>query len=246
MNDLFEKLSQSKKYRGVCPDTLRRVIADCMPKYKKEKDAEAAVREHLHGITAAFMTEAEVKKARNAAEAGDFAALLSCHASTRERLPVDAADALYAHIFAITGVPETLLDLACGLNPAYLKWKYPQIQVVGTDISGQCVSLLQTLGVDARCADLLCGVPEERYDAALLFKILPLLDRQRAGAAMEILEAVNAKYVVVSFPTRSLSGRNVGMEANYGAWMAAHLPEKFAVRDSFATDNELYFILEEK
>lgn len=246
MNDLFEKLSQSKKYRGVCPDTLRRVIAECLPKYKKEKDAEAAVREHLHGITAAFMTESEAGRAQAAAESRDYEALLACHASTRERLPIEETDAVYARAFALTGVPETLLDLACGLNPAYLKWKYPNIRVTGTDISGSCVELLRALDIDARHADLLCGVPEGRFDVALLFKILPLLDRQKSGAAIGILDAVNAKFIVVSFPTRSLSGRNVGMEANYGAWMAAHLPEKRAIADSFATGNELYFILEEK
>lgn len=246
MNDLTEKLLQSKKYGGVCPDTVRRVISDCTAKYKKEKDIEKAVREHLHGVTSAFMTESECRRARAAAEAADFETLLACHASTRERMPVASADALYDRIFSVTGVPESLLDLACGLNPAYLKWRYPQIHVVGTDISGDCVRILQTLGIDARLADLLCGIPSERFDLALLFKILPLLERQKKGAADEILRSVNAAYIVVSFPTKTLSGRDVGMAAHYGAWMAEHLPESRSVTDSFELENELYFVLEEK
>lgn len=247
MNELFEKLAASKKYRGVCPDTIRRVIAECAPKYRREKDVEAAVREHLHGITSAFMTETEFKRAQAAAESGDLEALLNCHASTRERMPIAETDALYARIFEFSGVPETLLDLACGLNPAYLRGRYPEMRVTGADISGQCVEILRRLGIQAVSADLLCegAVPAERFDTALLFKVLPLLERQRKGAADAVLRAVNARFLVVSFPTRSLSGRNVGMEANYGQWMEAHIPANRAVAGRFATGNELFYILKE-
>ena len=246
MNDLIEKLLSSKKYRDVCPDTVRRIVAECAPKYKREKDVEAAARERLHGVTAAFMTEAEYRRALRLAEDKDFEALLACHASTRERMPIAAMDALYARIFEITGVPETLADLACGLNPAYLHWKYPQTRVTAADVSGQCVRILQGLGVDARLSDLLCAAPDGRFDAALLFKVLPLLERQKAGAADDVLRGVNAESVVVSFPTRSLSGRNVGMEENYSRWMDAHIPENRTVTGRFTTENELFYILKEK
>lgn len=245
MNDLCEKLLSSKKYRDVCPDTICRIVAECVPKYKREKDVEAAARERLHGITAAFMTDAEYRRALRLAEEHDFEALLACHASTRERLPIAVMDALYEKIFAVTGVPETLADLACGLNPAYLRWKYPQIRVTGADVSGQCVRILQSLDVDAHLSDLLCAVPDGRFDAALLFKVLPLLERQKTGAADDVLQSVNAKSVVVSFPTRSLSGRNVGMEENYSRWMDAHIPENRTVAGRFTTENELFYILKE-
>lgn len=250
-NELFEKLSQSKKYRDVCPDTIRRVIAECEGRYKKAKDMDKAVREKLHGITSAFMNEQEYKKAQ--AFAGEFCpanleSLLSCHASTRERLPLAAMDTLYTRIFEVTGEPETLLDLACGINPVYFLSKFPQMQVNGVDISGQSVNIITICGGRALHGDLLCegAVPPERYDVALLFKILPLLDRQKEGSAMAVLNAVNAKYIVVSFPTRTLGGRNVGMEENYSRWMEAHMPENREVASRFTTDNELFYILKEK
>jgi len=250
-NELFEKLSTNKKYRDVCPDTIRRVIAECEGRYKKAKDMDKAVREKLHGITSAFMNEQEYKKAL--ALAGEFCPekleeLLACHASTRERLPLAAMDALYERIFEVTGVPETLLDLACGINPVYFLGKYPEVQVTGADISGQSVNIITRCGGRALHNDLLCVdlIPSERYDVVLLFKILPLLDRQRSGAAMDVLSAVNAKYIVTSFPTRTLGGRNVGMEENYSAWMEAHLPERYETAHRFTTENELYYILKEK
>nr|AMP53145.1 ArmA_Rmt [uncultured bacterium] len=250
-NELFEKLSVNKKYRDVCPDTIRRVIAECEGRYKKAKDMDKAVREKLHGITSAFMSEHEYKKAR--VLAGEFSpenleSLLACHASTRERLPLAAMDALYGRIFELTGVPAALLDLACGINPVYFLARYPLMQVTGADISGQSINIITRCGGRALHNDLLCtdSIPAERYDVALLFKILPLLDRQQEGSAMEVLNAVNAKFIVVSFPTRTLGGRNVGMEDNYSAWMDAHLPENREIAARFTTDNELFYILKEK
>ena len=78
---------------------------------------------------------------------------------------------------------------------------------------------------------------------ALLFKLLPLLERQRTGSAMDVMNAVDAGWLVVSFPTRTLGGRNVGMAAQYSDWMAGHIPPGRAVAGRFGTGNELFFIL---
>lgn len=244
---LFEKLSSNKKYSDVCPDTIRRVIAECDGRYKKAKDMEKAVREKLHGITSAF-NELDGDDRRAAAELdiNDDAALtdiLKRHASTRERLPLSAMDALYAKIFEVTGKPNRILDLACGLNPVYLLHRF-DCDVVGVDISKSCVSLIP----DGVWGDLLCenAIPQERFHIALLFKILPLLERQKSGSAMNVMNRIDAEYLVVSFPTRTLGGRNVGMEDNYTAWMETHMPENRTVAARFTTDNELYYVLKEK
>lgn len=261
MNELFEKLSANKKYRDVCPDTIRRVITECEGRYKKARDMDKAVREKLHGITSAFMNDQEYKRAQSLAaewrqddgippygEESALEALLACHASTRERLPLSAMDTLYGRIFEVTGQPASLLDLACGINPVYFIGKYPGMQVTGADISGQSVNIIRRCGGNALHADLLCesAVPGERFNIALLFKILPLLDRQQSGSADAVLARINAEYIVVSFPTRTLGGRNVGMEANYSAWMEVHMPENRETAIRFTTDNELFYILKEK
>ena len=117
-NDLFDKLSSNKKYSDVCPDTIRRVISECEGRYKKSKDMEKAVREKLHGITSAFNElGGDVQRAVAELDTNDDAALteiLKRHASTRERLPLSAMDALYAKIFETTGRPASILDLEIG------------------------------------------------------------------------------------------------------------------------------------
>ena len=253
-NELFEKLASNKKYSDVCPDTIRRVISECEGRYKKAKDMEKAVREKLHGVTSAFNElGGDLSNEVMQLGAGDdeaLAALLRRHASTRERLPLSAMDAMYARIFETTGKPASILDLACGLNPVYLIKRFG-CHVTGVDISKSCVELIGPASQDASrgiWGDLLCegSIPADRFHIALMFKILPLLERQKAGSAMQIMQAVNAEYLVVSFPTRTLGGRNVGMADNYARWMQDHLPANREIAATFETENELFYILKEK
>ena len=258
-NDYLEKLLASKNYRDVCPDTIRRVWDECQRRYKKPKDADKAAREALHGITGAFLTPAEAASCAycmhnwiiGGRTDAQLTNILNKHASTRERLPLEEMDALYDRIFGFAGKTDRILDLACGINPLYLGAR--NHKATGVDISGAAVSLINAFGetygipVKAVCADLLCdgAIPRERFDLALLFKVLPLLERQRAGAATAVMDAINAETLAVSFPTRTLGGRNVGMAAHYTQWMEAHLSQERTVVGMFETENELFFILKE-
>ena len=261
MNEAYEtalaRLTASKKYAGVCPGTLERVLRESFERHKKPREAEKAAREKLHGITGAFMSPEEARRAAWALERwtpGDDGALaeaLDQHASTRERLPLAEMDALYDRIFAASCRPVRVLDLACGLNPAYLAAR--GFIVTGVDIQRPAVDLLNAMGgahrlpVRAVCADLLLpgSLPEGAFDLALAFKLLPLLESQKGGSALELLRAVSARYIAVSFPTRTLGGRNVGMEAHYSRWMESHVPEAREIAARFTGDGELVYILKQ-
>lgn len=254
----LDKLLKSRNYRDICPDTVRRVWEDCLRRHKKPGEAEKAAREALHGITGAFMTPGEARQLAydmhawfcNKTDAG-LERMLSRHASTRERLPVSDLDALSDRLFAVTGRPRSVLDLACGINPLYLGAR--GIPAVGVDISGAAVEAINRFHdvyhapVRGICADLLCpgSVPRERFDIALMLKLLPLLERQREGAATDAMRAVNAAWLIVSFPTRTLGGRNVGMAAHYAEWLDRHFPAGRALAGQLETGNELFFALRE-
>ena len=239
--ELLSKLASNRKYGDVHPDAIRRAIAECEDRYKKPKELEKAVREKLHGITSAFNGLDRAKPSDS------LESLLSRHASTRERLPLERMDALYARVFAVTGEPKSVLDLACGLNPLYLL-RRRSCPVTGVDVSKSCIELLSAEeNFTGRWADLLSAdaVPRERFHAALMFKILPLLERQQPGAASELMERADAEYLVISFPTRTLGGRNVGMEKHYSEWMEAHIPPNRAIAERFTDENELFYIMKE-
>ena len=255
-SDLLDKLLSSKKYRDLCPDTVRRVWAECEGRYRKAKDVDKAAREALHGITGAFMTPAEASQLAYDMQAWfvsktdlGLERMLSRHASTRERLPLSHLDETFDRVFVVTGRPRSVLDLACGINPIYLGAR--GIPTTGVDIAGSAVEAVNRfhevygMPVGAACADLLCpgSIPRNRFDVALLFKLLPLLERQRTGAAIQVMEAINAEWLVVSYPTRTMGGRNVGMADHYAAWMEGHIPPGRTVAQQIETPGELFYIL---
>lgn len=251
----LDALLSAKKLRELCPDTIRRVFLECLPKYKSLKDVDKAARTELHRITGAFVTPENLALAERLLDgwqSGDdetLAHALALHASTKERLPLADTDALYDRICDCIGRPETVLDLACGFNPIYLASR--GYDVMGLDLHGGAVRLInrwaqqKSLPARAQTADLLSenALPEEAFDLALMMKLLPILDTQQSGAARRLIDSVNARHIAVSFPTRTLGGRGVGMEAHYSQWFEALIPAQ-RIRERFTHGSELIYILE--
>ena len=246
----MSEIAISKKYRDICPDTVRRVFEAERAKYKSEKEADKAAKAHLHQITGAFMTADEMKQADKLLRAyteGDgeaFQKTLRLHSSTRERL--DGAEKLYGQILAAAGQTGKVLDLACGLNPLILGKM--GLSVRGMDISGGCVRLVNEWArvmnwdVYAECRDLLCEPDMEKADLALMMKLLPVLEQQRKGSAMALVASVPAEKVCVTFPMRTLGGRKVGMEQHYTEWFEGNLPDDFEIIERFVEADELCYV----
>lgn len=248
MQAALARLRAAKKYADICPDTLERVLAEAFARHKKPKEAEKAARETLHGITGAFMPPDERKKARALLLKGDIEGALRLHASTRERMPLNS---FYEELFRRIGRPARALDLACGLNPICLASL--EIDVMGIDISGGQAALVNewaaSVGKAARVEvrDLLSenAVPQERFDAAFAMKLLPVLESQRKGAAAGLLREIRAARLIVTFPTRTLGGRGVGMEKHYSDWFEALDAPDWAPEMRYVQNGELVYILKE-
>jgi len=226
-------VSASKKYRGVCPDTVRRIAARELAGRGSIKGAVKATKRHLHQIYGAFEHELDVEAAycslAAAWERGEeerrsaCRAVLAQHSSTRERLPI--LDRFYPALWEIAGQPRTVLDLGCGLNPLALPWMEltPGADYVALDIDCRRIAFvnrflaLAGLAPLARCQDLLAQPPAGRADVALLLKMSPSLERQAAGATLRLVAGVLAPSIVVSFAVTSLTGRRKGMEEQYGS-----------------------------
>lgn len=247
----LEALIASPKYRGVYRGAVERVYREMLRRYKP-KEAEKAARAELHRITGAFLTPGDLKKARallDEAVSGDGNALtrvLSLHASTRERLHDMAA--LYDRALPALGSPKTVLDLACGLNPLYLGSL--GLAVRGVELQTDAANLVnhwaEALDWDVRVTpgDLAEDVPLPEADATLVMKLLPLLDKQLPGGGAALLERLQSKRALVTFPTRTLSGRNVGMKEHYEASFEKNLPFAARILDKFTVPGELCYILE--
>jgi 16S rRNA (guanine(1405)-N(7))-methyltransferase len=241
----------ARKYRGICEDTVRDVIAAALPRYKRAKDAVKSARTKLHRIQAAYLGRnaigPSVEAVRSAFERGGLAEvrpicldLMRDHASTRERIPI--LDGFYEAIFAATGKPRAILDVACGVHPLGIPWMglAEGTRYLGYEIARDLVEdlnrFLAAVGMSPGVAfqDVLCAPPREECDLAFLMKMVPCLERRDKGAAPRLIAGLRARRVVVTFPVQSLSGRSKNMPENYTrlfaemmapyGWPVIHVP----------------------
>ncbi len=252
---ILAALALSRKYADLDEGLLERVVAEERARHPKEKEALKAVKDRLHQIHGAYAgdgTRALLRKAQEAGVAGQERFFLERHASTRERLPI--AEAFFSAVRAFCPAARSVLDLGCGLDPLFLPLLPESIQsYTALDISKDAAALLNLyfaekgLPEGARTADLLVRDPETKADLALLFKLLPLLERQKKGRSRELLRSLRVTYAAVSFPSRSLSGRRKGMEESYAAFLREMLPGTgWSVEEERAFPGELLYLLKRR
>src|SRR5687768_16535150 len=114
----------ARRYRYLDPHFVTRIARDVCRHARRAKDAADETKRRLHQVYGAYVQELPIERftAELDATVEDSAAqretalrLMRSHASTRERLEV--LDRFYAEVFALTGPPRRVLDLACGFGP---------------------------------------------------------------------------------------------------------------------------------
>lgn len=222
-------VKQSHKYRDTHEATIRELAAEALRRYKKPKQAIKAVRTQLHSIMAPYLGDPDYEKEAARLTAvfathehtpdqirATCADIMHAHLSNRERLPL--LDQFYRDIFAVTGPPQRLLDIACALNPLAFPWMgLPNtVEYLAYDIHEPRIHFLnhyfqlQGLPPLAILQDVALDFPREQGDVALFLKELPRFARNYPGKERPFLEALNVRWLVLSFPTISThGGRNL-------------------------------------
>jgi 16S rRNA (guanine(1405)-N(7))-methyltransferase len=226
----------SPKYRHVCPNTVRRIAAQALAREETPAQAIKSTKSRLHQVYGAYESTINYRRALDdlaTTHAAPAAFKLTCHkllglhASTQERLHI--LDHFFERIFALTGTPSAMLDLACGLNPLALPWMNlsPDAVYHAYDIDAQRVEFLNHFfhltGArgQAHLHDILCRPPDEQADVALLLKSSACLEQQEKGSTLMLIDHLNASHIVVTYPVKSLGRRPKGMVAHYAQTFAA-------------------------
>ena len=68
--------------------------------------------------------------------------------------------------------------------------------------------------------DVISSPPSQPADVALLLKTIPCLEQVEKEAGRRLLHSLNARHLLISFPRRSLGGKNKGMDVHYSARLA--------------------------
>lgn len=204
--EIVERVRRSSRYRDVDAALVERLTEEELPKSRNADDAVKRVKRRLHQAVGAFRGGlADDEPMRS-------------HVSTRERLP--HLDVFYQRIWAITGAPDSIVDLGCGLNPLALPAMglAPDARYVAIDVDERPLATVRAYLEGSghphavRTMDLVTEAPEDTADVALMLKLVTTLDRQDPDAATRLLQRLRVRHAVVSFTTRSLGGRGRGME----------------------------------
>jgi 16S rRNA (guanine(1405)-N(7))-methyltransferase len=233
VNAVVTAVLAAKRYRHLSPAFVQRIARDVCRHARRTRDAEDETKRRLHQVFGAYLQDlpverhiADLRAAKDPDALRETARrLMQAHASTRERLP--SLDTFYADVFAVTGPPARVIDLACGLGPLALPWMSLPTGATyhAYDVDARYVSLAETcldvfgIGGSAALRDVAADPPSDQADVALLLKAVPCFEQQAPGSAARVLDAVRAGFVVVSFPTKSLGGAVKGMVTTYRATM---------------------------
>ncbi|MCP5093987.1 MAG: hypothetical protein GY943_00385, partial [Chloroflexi bacterium] len=241
-------------------ETIRELAIVAMRQHKKPKAAIKAVRKRLHSIMAPYLGDPDyalVSQQLTDAFAQNNSDQINqichdalyAHLSTRERLPIMVS--FYEQIFAVTGVPHSVMDIACALNPMALPWMGlpPKVDFYAYDIHELRIDFLnhyftlQGMKPLAMLQDVAMTFPQETADVALFLKEMPRFERNYHGMGRPLLDAIQAKWLVLSYPTISThGGRN--LTNRYREFMAQLLEGKSWPVTELLFEGELVFCID--
>jgi len=259
-NEIADEILRSKKYADIDRAAVERISAETIPKYGKQKDIVKAVKKELHIIHESFFPDECHLKAGTllnsytgsgvGADKDLAARLMALHASTKERLR--QAVEIYGFISGYFGKDDDIVDLGCGFCPFALPF-YNELpkSYLAYDISSATIKLLDRyfklagLPYSAEICDAAAKTPGARGSVLLMLKLYPVLERQKQSRAFEVMQALGCATSIISFPLKSASGREKGMEAFYATRFEKGLPAGFTVvkKEKFA--NEMFYVVSE-
>ena len=259
--NITEEILNSKKYSHIERKLVERICEETIPKYRQKSDIIKAVKKELHIIHGSFLSEnchTQADKLIDAYSGHNIKAdktfalkLMALHASTRERLK--QAPEIYLYLSSFIKAEDTVIDIGCGFNPLALPF-YDTLpkSYFAFDIS---ISTIHTLTkyfalanfpYQAEIYDAVTQTPRVQTDVALLLKLFPLLERQKKGSAFSILNAISFRSAIVSFPLKSASGKEKGMETFYALSFEKGLPQELEIADKTIFKNEMFYAVRRK
>ena len=180
---------------------------------------------------------------------------LQTHPSTQER--ESFYQELYRKLFAITGKPKVILDLGCGVNPfSFPFMKLREVEYYAYDLSQEEIGIINSYFkkqheknpavagkaslLDITDLQMISKLPKAKV--ALLFKVTDVLDRNKGHMVTEeVLKAIPAKYMVVSFSTRTMSGKPMtAPRRRWMEWLCQRLGWKYNILEF---ENELFYVI---
>ena len=230
LDSLVKHVQQSTKYRHVSPALIQRVGQRELEKQRNLRAAIKATKSKLHQVGGAYIeTRLNYATALDRLRQADdktrlyqiCCQIMGYHLSTQERLPI--LDEFYSTTLSHLTHVRRVLDIACGLNPLIYPWLplSRETEYIAYDIYADMMAFLADFMTmtditgRAELRDIISHPPTVAVDLTLLLKTLPCLLQTDKTAVTYLLDHIQSRYLLISYPVRSLGGRSKGMITTY-------------------------------
>lgn len=262
IDELIDTIKSSSKYRNIDDKIVENIAENELHKRLNRKETIKAVRSKLHQIGAAYQPQPihyeqllEImhtlpKDLQHPAVKAFCQQAMQQHTSTRERIPF--LETFYQQVLSPLDPIESLMDVACGLNPLALPWM-PVIKscdITVCDIYTDQIDFLNhffeyfSINGEAKCIDLVQTLPKKAVNVALVLKTIPCLEQVDKEIGQRLLSGLPADNLVVSFPSKSLGGKVKGMRQHYAAHFSSMIAQFPWQVQTINFDNEDVFIIQ--
>lgn len=213
------------------------------------------VRKNLRQIYGVFIEkdygkrEKLLQEMKTLKESEALTKILSLHKSTKERIPYYKE--VYSNILAITGKGKIILDLACGLNPLSYGFLGYKPEYIASDIAEKDLefidSFFKKFKIKGKTIKIDLVTEQEKLktikiDICFLLKALDSLETRKRYISQELIENINSKWLIVSFPKKSLgSAKEISKKKRQ--WFIKMLENKGFLHHEFEVENEFFLVV---
>lgn len=249
-NETVKAIKKKKELSGIDEG----VISDALEEYLKKKSLylgnlnESDIKTIIKDIRAELRISAGMfqqkgwKERMELLHKNDLPKLLQTHLSTKER--ADFYPELEKLISSLK--VASILDLGCGINPIALA--SPEYEYYAADINADELALVEeffkinkingrTFICDLRKIDE-CDIP--KAELCIILKVFDIIENKGHKLAEKILQKVNSKYFLVSFSTKTLSGKP--MRKNSVGWIEHLLKRLGYSYKTIQHKNEIFYL----
>jgi len=264
LEQLVNAVLKSSKYRNVCEDLIEHIGMRELSKGKSLKAAVKATKNKLHQVGGAYFLKKpkydvwlerlnEAKKAKSeSAFRMVCMEVMGYHYSTKERLTI--LDEFYSRIFSLLPPVHSVIDVACGFNPISIPWMplSADAKYYAYDIYKDMISFINNFMTAcnvqgyAEARDVTQKMPEIAADLAFVLNTIPCFEQIEKSSGEKVLKSLNSKFMVVSFPVKSLCGREKNMRKHYEAMFDRLVREKEWSVQRLEFGSELVFVIRKR
>jgi len=259
-SEVVTEVLKSKKYSSIDEKMVNRIALEMSKRYKKKKDIIKAVKKELHIIHGLFLhddchfisNEMLLKEADRKGSISNMQlseSIMNLHSSTQERL--NEAKEIYSFIGQFIESDFAIMDIGCGFNPFSIPFYEAEPKnYIAYDINADTIKLINSYfdliekpSYHAEIFDVILTTPNIFANTVFLLKLLPLIEQQKKGRVTSLLEELKFDTAIISFPLKSVTGKQKGMEMFYSSFMENNLPLSLKIADKMCFSNELFFVL---